>query len=186
MTAAAFKATYSDWKLLRTRKVVQIVLEVPVELADHAYRVLDGMPLSGEEIWVAVARLNAESEVMPNQLSNGQHALQRSDDDSSKHDARPAPAMAQPTQPARAKQSWDELSPAQQAGMLCADKSFIQFLAGEYQRGCDDENEAADIVRWYCDVESRAEIKRGTRANVLFQELVGKYRAWMREPEFVG
>ena len=59
--SAAFKATYSDWKLIRTRKVVQVVLEVPVEQANLAYQVLGGMPLSGEETWVAVARLAPES-----------------------------------------------------------------------------------------------------------------------------
>ena len=41
MTAAAFRASYSDWKLIKTRSVVQIVFEVPLEAADEAYQVLD-------------------------------------------------------------------------------------------------------------------------------------------------
>lgn len=60
MNEAVFSATYSDWKLIRTRKVVQIVLEVPLEAADHAYQVVGGMPKAGEETWFAVARLKEQ------------------------------------------------------------------------------------------------------------------------------
>lgn len=55
---AAFEATYSDWKLVKSRKVVQIVLEVPMEKADHAYQVLGGMPNHAAEAWLAVAKLD--------------------------------------------------------------------------------------------------------------------------------
>jgi hypothetical protein len=53
----AFQATYSDFKLVRTRKVVQIVLEVPVEQSNAVLDVLGGMPDPAKESWVAVARL---------------------------------------------------------------------------------------------------------------------------------
>lgn len=55
---AAFEATYSDWKLVKSRKVVQIVLEVPMESADLAYKVLGGMPNHAAEAWLAVAKLD--------------------------------------------------------------------------------------------------------------------------------
>src|SRR5256885_2153532 len=57
MTAAAFQACFTDWKLIRGRKCVQIVLEVPVEAADEAYQVLGGMPDPGRFVWCAVAGL---------------------------------------------------------------------------------------------------------------------------------
>lgn len=66
-TAAAFKATYSDWKLVKSRKVVQIVLEVPMESADAAYQLLGGMPNPAAETWVAVARINPEEAPKPAQ-----------------------------------------------------------------------------------------------------------------------
>ncbi len=56
--SAVFEATYADWKLIKTRKVVQIVLEVPVEAADHAYQVLGGMPNHAAEAWLAIAKLD--------------------------------------------------------------------------------------------------------------------------------
>lgn len=59
---AAFSATYSDWKIVKGRKVVQIVFEVPVEAAGHAYNVLDGMPRFGAEKWFGIARLEKQPE----------------------------------------------------------------------------------------------------------------------------
>jgi hypothetical protein len=41
---AAFRGTYADWKLVKTRAVVQIVFEVPLEDSDAAYEILGGMP----------------------------------------------------------------------------------------------------------------------------------------------
>lgn len=58
MSASAFKATYSDWKLVRTRQVVQIVFEVPLADADSAYEILGGMPNSSKERWFGIAAIN--------------------------------------------------------------------------------------------------------------------------------
>lgn len=55
---AAFSAAYSDWKLVRTRSTVQIVFEVPVEAAGHAYQVLGGMPAQDKSLYFAIARLD--------------------------------------------------------------------------------------------------------------------------------
>lgn len=55
---AAFSATYSDWRVIKGRKVVQIVFEVPLEASGHAYNVLGGMPNFGSEKWFGVARMN--------------------------------------------------------------------------------------------------------------------------------
>jgi len=59
MTAAAFQATYSDWRLIKGRKCVQVVFEVPVEQADQAYQVLGGMPDPSKSVWCAIARMNS-------------------------------------------------------------------------------------------------------------------------------
>jgi len=54
---AAFGAVYSDWKLIKTRKCVQVVFEIPVEAADHAYKVLGGMPHYEKSDWFGIARM---------------------------------------------------------------------------------------------------------------------------------
>jgi hypothetical protein len=55
--AAVFSAAYADWKLIKTRGVVSISFEVPIEAAGHAYNVLSGMPSPMDEKWFAIARL---------------------------------------------------------------------------------------------------------------------------------
>lgn len=54
---AAFSASYADLKVIKTRRVVQIIFEVPLEAAGHSLNVLGGMPDTESEAWFAIARL---------------------------------------------------------------------------------------------------------------------------------
>lgn len=163
MTAAAFQAEYADWKLVKTRKVVQIVFEVPVEKAGLAYDVLGGMPNFGSEVWCAIARLKQPKE----------------------NEAQPRPTSPTTTHPggAHTKKSWPDMAPAQQAGILCDDPAFAKFM--EIQYGTLPEGGCAERVRIECQVGSRGDIKPGTRAAEIWSEIVSEYRAWMREPAVV-
>lgn len=53
---AAFRASYSDLRFVKTRKVAQITLELPIEQAGEFVAAF-GAPNPSEEKWVAVARL---------------------------------------------------------------------------------------------------------------------------------
>lgn len=168
---AAFRCTYSDWKLIRTRKIVQLVFEVAVEQADVAYRVLGGMPNSAAEIWCAIARLDPaavkqESEVMPC--------------DESSIDISPASG---PDIPARARKPVDpQKRLAQRAGILCADPLFWRYIQEHhgFVFGTADENEerAAKFVRTRCGVGSRADIKPNTEAGLMFDLLESAVICW--------
>lgn len=59
---AAIFGSLADFKLVKTRSVVQFIVEVPIEQADVALATLGGIPLPGVERPVALARLNAEPE----------------------------------------------------------------------------------------------------------------------------
>ena len=61
----AIRATYSDVKLVKTRKVFQLIFEVPIEEADNALRVLGGMPRPDAEIWVGIAPITEEAAARP-------------------------------------------------------------------------------------------------------------------------
>src|SRR6185295_12913628 len=61
MTAAAFQAAYSDFKLIKTRGVVSISFEVPVAQAQQALDVLGGMPVAASEIWCGIARMATDA-----------------------------------------------------------------------------------------------------------------------------
>ena len=56
---AAFRGTYADWRLVKTRAVIQVIFEVPLADADAAYDVLGGMPDSSKERWFGIAALQA-------------------------------------------------------------------------------------------------------------------------------
>ena len=52
--------TYSDFKIIKTRQVAQVVIEVPLERSKD---VIDkfGLPMPNEELWLAVAAIKSES-----------------------------------------------------------------------------------------------------------------------------
>lgn len=58
---AAFKATYSDLKFIKSRKVAQVMLELPIEQADAFVKAF-GTPNPAAETWVAIARLVPEAD----------------------------------------------------------------------------------------------------------------------------
>lgn len=58
MTApAAIKATYSEWKMVKTRKVLVLSFEVPLEQQAEVMAAL-GTPMPDTAIWVGIARLS--------------------------------------------------------------------------------------------------------------------------------
>lgn len=163
MTAAAFQATYSDFKLIRSRKVVQIILEVPLENSATVLSALGGMPNPGEEIWVGVAKLDLSK------LQSGASA--------------PGEALAEsPPGKAVASRQHKPVAPdkrlTQSAGILCADKAFQRFLV-EADCAVDVNEEAAtESLRQYCGVSSRKEIMPGTDAATHFEAMHARFLGW--------
>jgi hypothetical protein len=74
----------------------------------------------------------------------------------------------------RAKQSWDSMSRAQQAGILCNDDGFQSWLGVRPQAGADEI--VADYVRARCGVDSRAKLNTDEKAAAKWDALVSKYR----------
>jgi hypothetical protein len=58
---AAIRGTFADFRLIKGRKVAQLVVELPIEEADAALATLGGLPQPATERWVAVARLNGSA-----------------------------------------------------------------------------------------------------------------------------
>jgi hypothetical protein len=55
--AAIVKATYSDYRRVKGRKVLQLIFEVPIEQAPQIHERF-GEPAPDGSTWVAIARLN--------------------------------------------------------------------------------------------------------------------------------
>jgi hypothetical protein len=146
---AAFRACYADWKLIKTRGVVQVVMEIPLSDADAAYQVLGGMPDAAKEQWFGVAALKPlpVEEVKP---------------------ALPAP-----------KRDWRDIQPAQQAGIRSSDPLFIAYLKeqrpDDWHEAADDP---AACIRLICDVRSRVELGTDHKARVMWHSLDNAFQAW--------
>lgn len=65
MTAAATKATFSDFRIIKSRNVAVLHFEVPLEGADAALAALGGLPQPATERWCGIARLTEEAARKP-------------------------------------------------------------------------------------------------------------------------
>lgn len=163
----AFRASYADWKVIKTRACVQVVLEVPIEQADAAYQVLGGMPLASKEVWCGVARLDPEkAESTPPRLA-------------------PVVAVAAlPDGVDKDRRRFDTLPYAQQAALRCNDPIYRAFLRemcsqqAAYALHAKTPDSAAVALRDLCEVESRADIRPGTEAEKKWLELERWFAAW--------
>ena len=95
---AAFKAAFSDFRLIKGRKVAQIIFELPIEGCDAALEALGGVPRPDRETWAAIARLEPKAVLEP----------------------------SEPIQ--LGKRTFEQLPFAQQAALRCQDMDFRTFL----------------------------------------------------------
>ncbi len=169
MTAAAFKATYSDWRLIKGRKVVQVVFEMPLEYSDQAYAALGGMPNPAAEIWCGIARLNL-SKIGSNEAVGGE-----AKENLTSGLASPSNSRRKPVAP--------EHKLSMKAALICQEPPFLKYLAEHRGVVCYGITGAAEWLRQRCGVVSRAEIKPGTAAGFTFEEIYNDYMLWLNHPE---
>ncbi len=158
MSTSAFRATYADFKLIKTRGVVSVSFELPVEQAQAALDVLGGMPIAATEVWCAVARLETKTPLTaPN-----------------------------PETSAHSKQAFRDMRMVNQAGILCDDVAFRKFLAENFKRDITSADDAAAYVREYCGVKSRSDIRPRCFSGNRWTRLVDEYRTWMHAPDMAS
>lgn len=78
----------------------------------------------------------------------------------------------------RQKQLWRELGATKQAALRCRDPIFWAFLEEEKSFQVRSEEEAADSVRRWCGVASRADLARETDARIAWLGLDNHFQAW--------
>ncbi len=155
----AIRATFVKFLDVPSRKVVQIVLEIPTEEADHALGVLGGWPRPDVSRWVAVAPLTEKAATRPVQ----------------------EPAEAKPDKPRR---RMSELSRAQQAGIMCNDERFQDWLVRRFELSVNNKvmttaEAAAQFVRAYCKVKSRTQLDTEPDRGAIFDGLRSEFDAYM-------
>ncbi|MFG1462319.1 hypothetical protein V5F77_05410 [Xanthobacter sp. DSM 24535] len=150
---AAIQATYSDLKIVKGRKVAQIICEIPLEQAE-AFVAAFGMPLGATETWVAIARLDLNAPAS-------------------------APVAEKPSDAEKPRKRWEDLPLPQQAAIRCEEEAFRNFL-GEKYAVFNHANSAAEYVRKYCGVNSRADIGGTTDSAREWKRLESYYQFWLR------
>jgi hypothetical protein len=154
----AFRATYADWKLIKTRGVVQVVMEIPLADADAAYDVLGGMPVHGKERWFGIAAMKSpvqkEAAAKPRQIS---------------------PPDA-PT--GGAKRNWRDIPPPQQAGIRCDEPAFGAYLKENHPDEWHETGDADACLKMILRIESKTELKTDPRRMMLWHQLDNAYQAW--------
>jgi hypothetical protein len=150
----AVSATFADFRIVKGRKVCQMVFETPIEQADEALKMLGGLPQPATERWCAIARMDmskaASKEVIGDEVKQ--------------------------------RRKFDSLPLPQQAALLCSQESFRCFLREAHNYNADTEDEAAEAVREICGVVSRSELTSNERAAGKFVTLQCEFEVWLKCP----
>ena len=73
----AVLATFSDFKIVKGRKVAQLILEVPLEGAQAALEALGGVPQPDSAQWVGIAPVDPDAAQKPAEKRKGGKLAQR-------------------------------------------------------------------------------------------------------------
>lgn len=179
MKPAALAGTYHNLRPVMGRKVFQVHIELPIEQMP-AFVAAFGAP--NPDTWIAIARLEPGREVVQAERSGPEERMGNSS--TTRHDTPPRQIAVQPSGGAQ-RRGWADLSPAQQAGIICRERPFWRFLSeqGTYRPECAED--AAEAVRAICGVSSRRDIGENHHAPLIWATLVDAYRAWQKAPECV-
>jgi hypothetical protein len=164
---AAIDGDYCDFRLVRTRKVCQVVVEFPIERAGEVTQAL-GWPKPDGTTRCAVALIN--DGVM-------EGAATREDAVTAQCDVAGSSALKATSPSAKSPRKWADLPPSSRAALLCKEPEFWGYLsANGYMSG--NEHQASATLKSVCGVSSRAEIVKGSRAAAELSRIIGNYNAW--------
>lgn len=91
--------------------------------------------------------------------------------------------VAAPEPEPKERRKFHDMPLPQQAALLCDREAFWRFINERHGAGDIDSAElAAEYVRGYCQVKSRADIKPGTEAAKCFYLLQAEFETWFRVP----
>ena len=153
MEHKVIQARYATWRPVQSRKLLQLVFEVPLEKQGEVLKYL-GAPLPDRDIQCAIAVLNGEA--------GNSHELE-------------TPPLNSPASPT--KQKFEDLPLTKQAVLLCKREAFWKFIVVE------NEYAAVDWLREHCGVESRAKILEHTEAGELFKDVYKRFTDWLNDPD---
>ena len=162
MTNSILAATFSDFRLVRGRKVAQLILEIPIEQAEAALH-LFGMPMPDRERWVAIAPMVGDPNAAPASPPAEQAAIPRDRKEVQSH-------SSDYDRSERQKLSTEGERAVTRAAILCEQPQFQRWF------GCPTTAEAAAKMRMLIR-GSRSTIATDRRAFEEFLKIETQYRA---------
>lgn len=175
---AAILATFSDLKLIKTRKVAQLVFEVPIESVRSATEAL-GWP-TGEQ-WCGIARVVTKPA--------GGTDLNRGGADQSRQRLNETPpagpfgdAQNREDGTARPTATTSPKPNSTRAVMMAKDEGFWQFINSQYPSYfVNDEVQADRAIKELCGVSSKAELNANGPAVHKFNRMRAAFRDWQAD-----
>jgi hypothetical protein len=170
---SAIQAAFADFKLVRGRKVAQLVFEVAIEQADAALAALGGLPSSIDERWCGIARLDL-SAAKPKAQEDGP-------------DTRGVLNVGlehiEYEQEQKTRRKMTDLPTAQRAALLCQRQAFQRWMREE----CGfshvlDEQEATNELKSWCAISSRSELATNSMAAAEFEGIERSFNEWLNQP----
>ncbi len=158
----AILATFSDFKTVKTRSTAQLIFEIPIDQADHALKMLGGIPQPAEERWCGIALAPKErKEKSWKELGE---------------------AIKPP------KRAFRDMPLSQQAALRCHDMGqFYDFLMERNPQLSDFVSwDAAQEVRDICGVSSRSELDTNDLAAAKWRKLEADFQAYLTTERYSG
>ena len=153
MDKRVIQARYATWRPVQSRKLLQLVFEVPLENQGEVLKYL-GAPLPDRDIQCAIAILNGEA---------GQNPVTEMPISKA--------SSASPPKP------FTDLPLTQQAVLLCKREAFQRYV----QVG--NEEAAKEWLCNHCGVTSRSQILEHTEPEFLFKDLYNRFQDWLNDPD---
>jgi hypothetical protein len=181
MTAAAIDGSFAEYRMVKTRGVLVLCIEIPLERSEQVFKAL-GYPLPGKEIHVGIARLqNPEDREPPERPSASTPAEcppppsltgAASAGDASKA---ASPKIKDLARSELMRGLYASLSPEDRA--VADAGKLAKNLAFQAWSLCLSEERAAEFIRSECGVPSRGELATNPAARRKFDILVHKFMA---------
>jgi hypothetical protein len=177
---AAIMGSLVNLKNVSTHKSLALTIHVPAEAAQQVLAAF-GWPTMVDPVPVAVARLEevaAQAEPAPKDVlqtleETGEKAnrkLQASIAGQLRHLNAMDKAISEELHSPR---HWPDLAPAQQTGIVRNEPTFWECV------GVNDAEAARNYIRWWCGVNSCADIHPGTEAAAKWAQLQVRYGNWL-------
>jgi len=182
------RADYANWRPVAGRKVLQLILEVPIEQTADVMEKL-GVPMPGESKWCAVALLENGNTASGNGV--GLHGPMPKPSDNSEapvthhggtplHTSASIAAVGTSEIPAKERRPFASLPLSQQAAIRSTDKAFQAWI------GVSSDAAAADYIREHCRVTSRAHIRDDDAAGLRWGQLERDFKAHLTDVQYAG